>query len=96
MLSLDTSPGWRDLIIAYLKDGLLPDDRAEALKLQHLAIRCILLRDLLYKQSYTKLNSDHYLRCLEPDEAKKVMQEIHDDNCGNHAGGRFFTHKAIN
>jgi len=33
VLHLDTFPGWRGPIIAYLKDGVLPDDRAEAQKL---------------------------------------------------------------
>ena len=43
VLCLDTSLGWRDPIIAYLKDGVLPNDRAEAQKLQHLATSYILL-----------------------------------------------------
>jgi len=50
----------------------------------------------MYKKSYTKLHSDPYLRCLKLAEAKKVMQEIHDGDCGNHAGGHSLIHKAIN
>jgi len=61
-----------------------------------LATRYILLGDLLYKKSYIKLHSNPYLRCLGPDEAKKVMQEIHDGDCENHTRGRSLTHKAIN
>jgi len=33
VLLLDISLGWRDPIIAYLKDGTLPRDKAEAQKL---------------------------------------------------------------
>ena len=95
MLRLDTSPRWRDPIIAYLKDGVLPDDKDEAQKLQHLATRYIFLGNVLYKKSYSKFHSDPYLRCLGPDKTKTVMQEIHDD-CGNHAGGMSLAHKAIN
>ena len=51
VLCLDISLGWRDPITVYLKDGTLPRDKAETQKLQHLAIRYILLRDLLYKKS---------------------------------------------
>ena len=80
-------PGWRDPNIAYLKDGVLPNDRAEAQKLQHLATRYILLGDVLYKKFYTKFHSDPYLRCLRPDEAKEVTHEIHDGYCGDHARG---------
>ena len=36
------------------------------------------------------------LRCLRQDEAKRVIQEIHDGDCENHAGGRSLAHKAIN
>ena len=36
VLHLDTSSGWRDPIITYLKVGVLPNDRDEAQKLQHL------------------------------------------------------------
>ena len=84
ILWLDTSPGWRDSIIAYLKDETLPGDIAEAQKVQHMATRYILIRELLYKKSYPKLHYP-YLRCL-PEEVKSVM-EIHDSDCGNHVGG---------
>jgi len=59
-------------------------------------MRYTFLGDLPYKKSYSKLHCKPYLRYLGPDEAKKVMQEIHDDDCGNHAGDRSFTHKVIN
>jgi len=93
-LRLDTSSGWRDPIISYLKSGTLSDDKAEAQKLQHLATRYTFLGDLLYKKFYSKLHSDPYLRCLGPEEAERVMQEIHDGDFGNHEGDR--SHKDIN
>ena len=69
-MRLDTSPGWRDPIIIYLKDMTLPDDKVEARKLQHLATRYTLLGDVLYKKSYFKLSSDPYLRCLGSDSSE--------------------------
>ena len=96
VLRFDTSPGLRDPIIAYLKDGTLLDDRAQARKLQHLVTRYILLGDVLYKKSYSSLHSDPYLKCCGPDEARKVMQEIHDGDYRNHAEGRFLAHKVNN
>ena len=95
VLRLKTSPGLKDPIIAYLKDGTLPNDRVEAQKLQHLAIRYTLLGNVLYKRSYSNIHSDPYLRCLGQ-EARKVMQEIHDGDCRNHSEGRSLTHKVIN
>ena len=85
VLHLNTSLEWMDPIMAYLQDGTVPGDKAEAQKLQHLATRYILLGDL-YKKSYSKLHSDPYLRCLGSEEARKVMQEIHYDDCGHHTG----------
>jgi len=75
---------------------MLPEDKAEVQKLQHLATGYILLGGLLYKKSYSRLRNDPYLRCLRPEEARSVMQEIHDGDYGNHAGGRSLAHKAIN
>jgi len=93
---LDSSPGWRDIIIAYLKDKTLPNDKAEAQKLQHMATRYVLIGDLLYKKSYCKLYSNPYLRCLGSNEARRVVQEINDDDCEKHAGGRSLAYKVIN
>ena len=56
ILCLDTSPGWRDLVIAYLKDGTLLNDKAEAQKLQHVVTRYMFIGELLYKKSYSKLH----------------------------------------
>ena len=64
VLRLNTSLGWRSPIISYLKDGTLLDDRAEARKLQNMAAWYVLLRDILYKKSYSNLRLDPYLRCL--------------------------------
>ena len=96
VLHLKTSPGLRDPIIAYLKDRTLPNDRVEAQKLQHLAIRYTLLGNVLYKRSYSNIHSDPYLRCLRQEEARKVMQEIHNGDYRNHSEGRSLTHKVIN
>jgi len=68
VLSLDTSLGWRDPILTYLKNKVLPDDKTEAQKLHHIAIRYIRLEDILYKKSSSKLHSDPYRRCLELNE----------------------------
>ena len=75
VLRLDTSLVWKDPIIAYLKDGTLPGDRAEARKLQHLATKYILFGVTLYKKSYSSLHSNPYLRCLDPDKARKVSRK---------------------
>ena len=86
VLCLYTSPGWRSSIITYLKDGILPNDRVEAGNSRYILLdhRYILLRDILYKKSYFSLHPDPYLRCLGSEDARKMMQEIHDGDCENH------------
>ena len=74
----------------------LPDRRAEARKLQHKTIWYILLRDILFKKSYSNLHPHPYLRCLGlKEEARKVMQKIHDGDCGDHAGELSLAYKVI-
>ena len=95
VLFLDTSSGWRDLIIAYLRDRVLPGDKIKMQKFQHMASRYILLGDILYKKSYFKLHSDTYLKSLGLDKAKKVMQKIHDGDYRNHERGRSLATKPL-
>ena len=52
--------------------------------------------DSYSKRSYSRVHFDLYLRCLGPEEAMSMMQEIHDGDYGNHAGDWSLTHKAIN
>jgi len=96
VLRLDLFAGWRITIISFLKDGTLPDDKAQTQKLRHLATRYVLLGELLYKKLYSRLHSDPYLGCLGSEEARSVMQEIHDGDYGNHVRGRSLAYKAIN
>lgn len=65
-LCLDLSPGWREPILAYLKDETLPSDTAEAQKLQHLVTRYTVLNNKLYIKFYSNLRShtETLLRCL--------------------------------
>ncbi|XP_059669203.1 uncharacterized protein LOC132314344 [Cornus florida] len=82
---------WADLIIRYIKDGVLPTDRAEARKVKMRAARYTLIKGVLYKRSF----SMPYLRCVSSEEADYILREIHLGVCGNHAGGRSLANKAI-
>ena len=46
-------------IIRYLKEGWLPEDKAEARKIQTKAARFVIIDDMLYRRGY----SLPYLRC---------------------------------
>ena len=70
-----------DLILSNIKDGQLPLDPSEAKKVKVRATRFTVVNDELYKRGF----SLPYLKCLNPEEALYVLQEIHEDICGNHS-----------
>ncbi|CAL9024352.1 unnamed protein product [Prunus brigantina] len=55
-------PSWMDSIHAHLTDGTLPADRVEARAVRRRSTRYLLLKDILYRRSY----SLPLLRCVTP------------------------------
>ncbi|XP_057250585.1 uncharacterized protein LOC130591328 [Beta vulgaris subsp. vulgaris] len=78
------STSWQTPFIQYLKDGILPEDRLQARKVRFRASLYVLLDGILFRTSI----AGPYLRCLDGDECRQVLQEMHDGCCGNHSGGR--------
>ena len=62
-MCVDLGPSWMDLVIAYLKDDLLPEDRLEAQKIRLKAARFWLSPD---GKLYRKLFTGPYLQCVHP------------------------------
>ena len=79
------------LIIRYLKEGWLPEDKAEAKKIQIRLACFVIIDNVLYKRGY----SLPYLRCTNSEEADYVLREIHEKVCENHAGARSLARKAF-
>ena len=79
------------LIVAYLRDGRLPEERDEARKLRIRSAKYVLINEVLYKRGF----SQPYLRCLAPDEANYILREVHKGACGNHSGVRALVHKVV-
>ena len=80
-----------DPIIAYLKNGELPEDKMEAHILQLKVCFYVLYDDKLYRRDYSIL----LLKCVLPIEVKNIMWEIYEDTCGNHAVGQSLKFKAL-
>ncbi|GKV15530.1 hypothetical protein SLEP1_g26315 [Rubroshorea leprosula] len=76
------TPSWTDSIVSFLRDGIVPEDRQEAMKLRKKASRYTLVDGVLYKRSF----SLPLLRCLNPYEAEYALREVHEGVCGNHVG----------
>ena len=83
--------GWTTPILSCLKDGQLPSDHKEAKKIQKQATRFTVLNDKLYKRGF----SQPYLRCVEEEEAKYVVEEVHGGICGDHMGAKSLIRKII-
>ncbi|XP_075665227.1 uncharacterized protein LOC142634862 [Castanea sativa] len=76
---------WMAPIMAYLKEGKLPNNKENARKLKVTAARFVLIKNVLYKREFSR----PYLRCLDRTEADYVMKEIHEGVCGNDSGSRY-------
>jgi len=82
---------WTSPILSYLKDGQLPPNPEEAKKIQKWATRFTVLNDELYKRGF----SQPYLRCIEEEEAKYVLEEVHRGICGDHSGPKSLVRKIM-
>ena len=88
---IGSESNWTTTITSYLKDGILPDEKEVVRKLKVQAARFILIKDVLYKRSFSR----PYLRCLGNEKADYVMREVHEGICGNHSGSRSLLHKLV-
>ena len=66
-------------------------DVDEARKVRKKAARFTILNDNLYKRGF----SMPYLKCVDEEEAKYILKEIHEGVCGDHAGPRSFVSKVF-
>jgi len=75
---------WRNRIVTYLQDDILPDDKKEAKKLWMQAARYIIIHNDLYKTKY----GGPLAKCLGPNQTRRVLEEVHEGHCGAHSGNR--------
>ncbi|GKV13325.1 hypothetical protein SLEP1_g24352 [Rubroshorea leprosula] len=85
------TPSWTDSIISFLRDGIVPEDKQEAMKLRKKASRYTLVDGVLYKRSF----SLPLLRCLNPYEVEYALWEVHEGVCESHIGARTLAHKVL-
>ena len=89
--TIQSIDSWMTPIISYLQDGHLPQNTEEAKKIKKRAARFTILNDALYKRSF----SMPYLKCVDEEEARYILEEIHGGICGDHAGPRFLVNKVV-
>ena len=86
-----TRSGWKDPILSFLRDGRLPSSPKEAKKVQKRVVRFTVLNGELYKWGF----SQPYLRCMEEDEARYVLEEVHGGIYGDHMGHKSLVRKIV-
>lgn len=83
-MGIHAGPSWMDSIVAYIRNGTLPEDVSEAKKIRRKSPRYWLSREgKLYKCSYI----DSYLLCFLPEAVDLILEELHGEICGCHTGG---------
>ena len=86
------SPNWMDSIVLFLKEDVLPENKSEASKVRRKAPRFWLSKDQkLYKRSF----SSSYLLCIQPEMVELLLEELHEEICGSHMGGKSLSHRAF-
>ena len=86
------SPSWMDLIVSFLKDDTLLEEKSETEKIRRKAHRFWLSEDhILYKCSYSGL----CLLCIHPEASELLLKELHEGICGSHTRERSLSHRAI-
>ena len=78
-------------IVSFLQDERLPQDAEEAKKIKKRATKFTILNDTLYKRGF----SMPYLKCVDEDKAKYILEEIHEGVCGDLAGPKSLVSKVI-
>ena len=78
-------------IITFIQDGHFSQNTAKAKKVKKRAARFTILNDTLYKRGF----SMPYLKCVNEEEAKYILEEIHQGICRDHIGPRSLMNKAI-
>jgi hypothetical protein len=84
-------PHWRFPILDWLVEGKLPPTRRRLDALPRRAKAFVLIDDELYKRGAAGI----LMRCILGDQGHELLQEIHDDTCGHHAGPRTLVGKAF-
>ncbi|XP_021757444.1 uncharacterized protein LOC110722484 [Chenopodium quinoa] len=82
---------WYDDILAYKVQNVLPTDKNEAQKIKKDSIWFIIFQGILYKRGF----SLPLRRCLTAYESERLIEEIHEGDCGNHSGGRSMSLEAM-
>lgn len=82
---------WRKVYLDYLIKGVVLDNQKEEQKLQRHITKYLKKEGHLNKKAYNR----EILKCINDQEAKEFLKEIHEGDCGEHQGGRRLYEEAL-
>ena len=82
-MCIEERVSWMDPIKTYLEDRTFSKDKKEADNVRKQSASFYLKNGQLYKCSYLV----PLLMCLNEEEAKYVLRELHEGICGSHIAG---------
>ena len=91
MAVAESTEDWTAPYLAFLEHQILPMDEAEARMIQRRCKSFTIINNELYKRSTTGV----FQRCIQPEEGRKILYDIHAGDCGHHAGACSLVAKAM-
>ncbi|KAK1651072.1 hypothetical protein QYE76_068877 [Lolium multiflorum] len=85
------APSWVKPIKEFLINDTLPVDENESRRIQRRSKAYTIINGEVYKRSVTGVLQ----RCVEPEEGKEMLVEIHQGECGHHASSRALVAKVF-
>ncbi|XP_074348312.1 uncharacterized protein LOC141687064 [Apium graveolens] len=80
-LSDNLGSTWMTHILAYIKEGSLPDEKNEARRIRYKDARYVIYDGVLYRRGFNV----PLLKCIDGDECNYILREVHEGICGNHS-----------
>ena len=84
-------PSWAEPIMSFLARGELPEQEVAARQIQRRAKSYTIINNQLYKRSVTGVLQ----KCVEPEEGREILLDIHQGECGHHDSSRALVAKAF-
>lgn len=78
----EPSKDWKKEIVDYLERFMLLDNRVEVKEVKTRSTRYVLMSGELYQRSFF----GPYQKCLNGEECRAILREVHEGECGNQAG----------
>nr|XP_027122043.1 uncharacterized protein LOC113738985 [Coffea arabica] len=91
VLAIDSSATWMTPLVDYLSSGALPENKAEARRIQLRAAKYAYAGRTLYRRSYLS----PWLKCVTLEEGDYVLREVHEGICAAHVGSRVLAKKCF-